>query len=164
MEVIIILGLVGFFLFAGVVAFGAPYLPTLPKRVDDAIVLLDLEPGQTFLELGCGDGRLLKAAAKQGIHGVGYELNPLLVLYAKVNTWRYRKLVKVKLANYWQIEWPPSDAMYVFLLQPYMKKLDKKITQYVGKKRYTLVSFAFQIEDRKPTKEKEGMFKYTYNQ
>lgn len=163
MEIVLIIGVVAIFLFAGVVAFGAPYLPTLSTRVNDAIELLDLKPGQTMLELGCGDGRLLIAAAKQGINAVGYELNPLLVIYAKLATFRHRKLVSVRWANYWQVEWPPADGMYVFLLNPYMSKLHKKVVQYSKGKPFRLVSFAFKIQEIPVTKEKDSMFLYVYN-
>ncbi len=163
MEIVIIIGIIAIFLFAGVVAFGAPYLPTLANRVDDAIDLLDLKPGQTMLELGCGDGRLLRAAAEQGIKAVGYELNPLLVIYAKLACLRYRRLVSVKWANYWQVEWPPADGMYVFLLNPYMSKLHKKVVQYSKSKPFRLVSFAFKITEVPIAKEKDSMFLYVYN-
>jgi len=161
-EIILILGLIGFFLFAGVVAFGAPYLPTLSKRVDDAIELLDLKPGQLFIELGSGDSRLQIAAAKKGIKSIGYELNPLLVIYAKAKSFRYRKLVAVKLANYWLIDWPEHDALYAFILNPFMQKLHNKIVQRKPKRPLTLVSFAFKIPNKEPSHEINGMFQYKY--
>jgi hypothetical protein len=163
MEIILLIGLIVFLLFAGVVAFGAPFLPTLSKRVDDAIELLDLTPGQLFIELGSGDSRLQIAAAKKGIKSIGYELNPLLVLYAKVRSFRYRQLVSVRLANYWMIEWPKSDAMYVFLLNPYMQKLHNKIVQRKSKTPLTVVSFAFKIPKKSIKREINGMFQYKYN-
>ena len=162
MEALLIIGVVAIFLFAGVVAFGAPYLPTLSSRVNDAIELLDLRSGQTMLELGCGDGRLLRAAAKKGIYSIGYELNPVLVIYAKVVSLRYGKLVKVRWANYWTIDWPPADGIYVFLLNPYMSKLHKKVVQYSKGKQFRLVSFAFKIPEKIPDREKDSMFLYVY--
>jgi hypothetical protein len=42
--------------FGGVLLFGAPYLPTLKPQVHAALELANLKPGQTLLELGCGDG------------------------------------------------------------------------------------------------------------
>jgi SAM-dependent methyltransferase len=163
MTILLIVGLIIILLFCGVVAFGAPYLPTLSGRVDDALDLLDLKPGQTMLELGCGDGRLLTAAAKRGISSVGYELNPLLFAYAYLRTWRYRSLVTVRLGDYWHANWPESDGMYVFLLQPYMSKLHKKVVQYSKGRKLKVVSFAFEITEMKPSKEINGMFLYKYN-
>ena len=148
-------------LFGFVIAFGAPYLPTLQPRTNDALDLLDLKPGQTFLELGCGDGRVLRAAAKQGIRGIGYELNPLLVLCAKVVNFRYRKIVTVRWKNYWHVVLPPADGIYVFLLHRFMERLNTKVIQeQQGSVR--LVSFAFPIPSRNANREKNGLFLYEY--
>lgn len=149
--------------FGFVVLFGAPYLPTLNKQTEEALDLLSLQPGQVLLELGSGDGRFMRAAAKRGIRCVGYELNPILVLVSRAVTWRYRRLVTIKTANYWSVQWPKADGIYVFLLQKYMKKLDKKIIQEFGKTgKVSVVSFAFQIPDMKADTEKDGLFLYKY--
>ena len=160
---------IAFYVFAGlvftfglVVLVGAPYLPTLKPNVAEAIKLLGLKRGQTLLELGSGDGRVLLAAAKQGIHSVGYELNPLLVVWTKLITWRYRKLVVVRWGNYWQAKWPDTDAIYVFLLQKYMSKLDKKIVQTYPGKNIKLVSLAFTVPGKKPAKQVRGLYLYQY--
>ena len=147
--------------FAAVLLFGAPYLPTLKQQQQTALSLLNLKAGQTLLDLGCGDGRILLAAAKEGIYGVGYELNPLLFLVAKVVTWRYRKLVKIYLADFWQIDWPNTDCIYVFLLKKYMVKLNNKIVQNNGKN-LKVVSYAFEIPDKKIIKKLGAMYLYYY--
>src|SRR5690606_15342477 len=119
-------------LFSFVLVFGAPYLPTLGRQQEVALELLDLKPGQTLLELGSGDGRMLVAAAKRGIRAVGYELNPLLFAYSWLVTRRYRRLVTVKCVNFWQASWPQTDGIYVFLLDKFMPKLHTKITQEIS--------------------------------
>ncbi len=162
-QILLIVGLVFFIMFTGVVVFGAPYLPTLKKQVDDAIDLLELSSGQTMLELGCGDGRLLLAAAKRGIKGVGYELNPILVLYAKIKCWKYKQIISINWGNYWSKSWPRADGMYVFLLQSYMNKLHKKVIQYADGREFKVVSFAFEIKDKEPQKVVNGMFLYEYD-
>lgn len=149
-------------IFGLVVLVGAPYLPTLKPNVDEAIKLTGLKPGQRLLELGSGDGRVLLAAAKQGIHVVGYELNPILVLWSRVLTWRYRKLVVVKWGNFWLAKWPETDAIYTFLLQKYMKKLDNKVVQTYSGENIKLVSLAFTIPGKKPAKQVKGLYLYTY--
>lgn len=150
-------------LFGFVVLFGAPYLPTLRRQTKDALDMLDLERGDTLLELGSGDGRFMLAAAKRGIHCVGYELNPLLVLYSRIRCWRYRRLVTVKWANFWRVEWPDANGIYVFLLQRYMERLDAKITEQCRAGRSCkLVSFAFTIPNREPIEQTNGLFLYEY--
>jgi len=149
--------------FSFVILFGAPFLPTLRARTPEALDLLDLKPGQTLLELGSGDGRILREAARRGIRGIGYELNPVLVAYSRLLNWRYRKLVTVHLGNYWRTTWPPADAIYVFLLNPFMEKLNKKITQDI-RGDVKVLSFAFPIPGKQPVKELNGLMLYEYHQ
>ncbi len=156
MLVLWAIGILLVLMFGFTAFFGAPFLPTLSRRTDDALELLDLKPGETMLELGSGDGRLLKAAAQRGIRSFGYELNPLLVWYSRIKLLRYRQLASVKCANYWTHNLPEAEGIYVFLLNPYMEKLDKKI------RALKLVSFAFEIPGKKPVREINGMRLYVY--
>ena len=151
MLVLWAIGITCVLLFGFTVFFGAPFLPTLQNRTKDALDLLDLKAGDRLLELGSGDGRLLAEAAKRGIHSTGYELNPLLVAYSRIKLWRYRKLTSVKCLNYWTQKLPDAEGIYVFLLNPYMEKLDKKIIAEVNKP-VRLVSFAFEIPGKKSIK------------
>ncbi len=96
------------------------------------------------------------------MNAIGYELNPLLVIYSWLITRKYGKKVRIIWGNYWYKQLPEADAIFVFLLQPYMEKLDKKIIKECAKP-IKLVSFAFQIPHKKPTKEQRGMFLYNYN-
>ncbi len=161
MTLLVIVSLFIFGCFAFVITVGAPFLPTLKQHVPEALDLIDLKPGETLLELGSGDGRILLAAAKRGIKGVGYELNPLLVLYARILTFRYRNQVEIVWGNYWSKKWPDCQGIFVFLLDQYMEKLDKKLTQeydFSGR----LVSFAFKVPGRPVDKEQNGLFLYKY--
>ena len=161
MLVLWAIGILIVLLFGFTAFFGAPFLPTLSNRTADALKLLDLKPGEMLLELGSGDGRLLNEAAKRGIHSIGYELNPLLVWYSRIKLWRYRKIVSVKCVNYWTLKLPESDGIYVFLLNPYMERLDKKVLAE-AKKPVKVVSFAFEIPGKKAAKEIKGMRLYLY--
>lgn len=156
---LILLTIVG--LFAFVIAFGAPYLPTLSPQIKIALDLADLKPGQTLLELGSGDGRVLLAAAERGINVVGYELNPLLALFSWLRTRKYGRQVRVVWGNFWKQDLPPADAIFTFLLNRYMAKLDSKIEQECVRP-VKLVSFAFEIPGRKPLKQRAGVFLYQY--
>jgi hypothetical protein len=118
-----------------------------------------------MLELGCGDGRVLLAAAERGINVVGYELNPLLALYAWLRTRRHGRRVRVIWGNFWHKQWPPAEGIFVFLLDKYMPKLDKKIVQYSRhdvKKPVKLVSFAFQVPRKVADATQDGVYLYEY--
>ena len=148
-------------LFGVVVFFGPPYLPTLRNQTNTALDLLDLKPGQTLLELGSGDGRVMRAAAARGLNVIGIELNPLLVLTSILVTWRYRSKVRVHWGSYWQVKWPDADAVFTFMIARQMATLDQRIQTW-HKKKLQLASFAFAIPSKKATKEENGIFLYTY--
>jgi predicted RNA methylase len=148
-------------LFGFVLVFGAPYLPTRRREARAALELLDLKKGQTLYDLGCGDGRVLKLAAQHGLKGVGYELNPLLVLIAKFNTYMYRKQVKIVWGNFWKADLSSADGVFVFLLDRFMRKLDRKLQKEVHKP-MNVVSFAFTIPDKKVEKSRDGIYLYKY--
>lgn len=148
--------------FGGVLLFGAPYLPTLTPQVRAALELTELKPGQTLIELGCGDGKVLVAAAKSGANAVGYELNPLLAFVAWLRTRRYGKRVRVVCGDFWRADWPAADVIFTFLLPRYMSKLDEACRRY-GHKPVKLVSFAFRVPEKKPQAERAGVFLYQYH-
>ena len=150
-----------FYSFGIGVFFGAPYLPTLAKQRETALELLDLKAGQTLYDLGCGDGRMLKAAARHGLNAVGYEMSPILVLMARAINWRYRKQVKVVLGNYWNADISGADGIFVFLLDKYMPKLDKKISAL--HKPIRLASYTFKIPGKEPIAKREAVFLYEYS-
>lgn len=161
MELVFLVTVALVLLFGFVVLFGAPYLPTLKPQVTEALSMLDLAKGDTLLELGSGDGRVMLAAAKRGYNVVGIELNPILCLVSYFVTWRYRKQVRVIWGNFWRVAWPESDAIFVFLLDKYMPELDKKIMQY-NRKQVKVLSYAFEIPGKVAIKRKNALFLYDY--
>ena len=145
-------------LFGGVLLYGAPYLPTLRTQVEAAFELLNLKKGNTLLELGCGDGKVLVAAAQKGYKAVGVELNPLLFVISWLRSLPYRGQVRVIWGDYWRVEWPDSDGVFVFLVDKYMPKLDVKMKNY----KKPLASVAFKIPNREIAAQKSGVFLYRY--
>jgi len=148
--------------FGFVLMFGAPYLPSLSRQVDVALDIVDLKPGDRIIELGCGDGKVLIAAAKRGFCSVGYELNPILFMIAWLRTINYRSQTKVIFGNFWHKPWPEADAIYIFLLPRLMDKLETTIKQKVTSN-IKVVSFAFTFNQMKPKIEKDGVFLYEFN-
>jgi SAM-dependent methyltransferase len=149
------------FCFVFVLLFGAPFLPTLNPQVDAALDLLDLKSGETILELGCGDGRVLIAAAKRGLYAVGYELNPIMALVSWLRTRKYRRQIKIICGNFWYAEWPEAQGIFGFILSRYMSKLHKKVMQY-NYRPLRIASFAFRITEKEPTKIDRGIYLYEY--
>lgn len=160
--VVWVVGVLMVLVYGAVLPFGAPFLPTLKEQSNDALDLIDLKPGQIIVDLGCGDGRLLKLAAGRGLKAVGYELNPFLVLYAWFTTRRYGRRVKVRWGNFWRKDISYADGVFVFLITHYMKRLDKFMSAQAKDHQIKIVSNAFKIPDKKPIAKKGPLFLYIY--
>ncbi|HSX28107.1 MAG TPA: hypothetical protein VLF60_01515 [Candidatus Saccharimonadales bacterium] len=153
-------------LFAFVIFFGAPYLPTKRHQVAVALELLQVRAGATIVDLGSGDGILLKAAARQGAVVYGYELNPILCAVSWLRCLRYRQQVHIRCANFWHVELPAdTTGVYIFLLHRYMKRLDDKMTTEAKRLGHTvqLASFTFAIPGKQAAAVRDGVFLYTYS-
>jgi len=64
----------------------APFVATPPDVVDRMLALADVTKDDVVYDLGCGDGRIVIAAAlKFGARGVGIDIDPLRVTEAQRN-------------------------------------------------------------------------------
>ncbi len=63
-----------------------PYVPTPEDAVIEILKIAGVTKDDVVYDLGCGDGRLVIAAAKQfGARGVGVEINPRLIQESNTN-------------------------------------------------------------------------------
>ena len=138
---------------------GAPYLPILRRDSERLLAMAQLKPGSTLIDLGCGDGRMLKLAAKQGIRSIGYEINPLLYVVSLIVTWPERRLVTIHLGNYWNARLPKAETIYVFLLDRYMPKLATKLAKECDPDVH-LISYIFEIPGAKAIQASNNTFVY----
>ena len=153
-----------FVCFLLIVFRGAPYVPTHKRDVEALFGMHDFQSGEVLVDLGSGDGRVLSEAAKRGVRAVGYELNPFLVFYSR---WRLsgEKNVSVKLQDFWGAKLPDGTAMvFVFLADPFMKKLDRKLTAEAQRLGHDiiLVSYGMKIVGKTPEREQGGLLSYRY--
>mgnify|MGYP003340047596 CR=1 FL=1 len=152
-----------FALFALVVLRGAPYVPTHRPAVQVALDMLGLPKGSTIIDLGSGDGVVLKAAAERGYRAVGYELNPILCLVSYLRCWHYRDLVTIRWSDFWLTPLPKdTDAVFVFLSGPYLRRLHNKLTREHSRG-LKVVSYGFYIPHAgKPVKSERAVHLYEY--
>ena len=118
-----IIALLGFSVF-----FGAPYVPSRRrdlKRMFDE--LYPLSAKDTVIDVGSGDGIILREASRRGAKAVGYEISPLLVVISKWLSRRDKK-VTITMANFWLAKFPKATTViYAFSVERDAKKLTKKI-------------------------------------
>ncbi len=62
-----------------------PYVPTPEAVVEEMMKLARVRAGDVLYDLGCGDGRVVVAAARRGARGVGIDLNPERIAEARAN-------------------------------------------------------------------------------
>lgn len=61
------------------------YEPTPPRVVEAMLELAQVGVNDVVYDLGCGDGRLVIAAAQLGAHGVGVDIDPQRIAAANAN-------------------------------------------------------------------------------
>lgn len=62
-----------------------PFVVTPVEIVERMLRMAEVGPGDTLVDLGSGDGRIVIAAAKRGARGLGVDLDPSLVRLATEN-------------------------------------------------------------------------------
>src|SRR4030043_1756959 len=62
-----------------------PYVATKRHKIETILKFANIKEGETVVDLGSGDGRLLFASAKKGAKAIGYEINPFLVVLTRIH-------------------------------------------------------------------------------
>lgn len=97
----------------------AGFITTWPETVDGMLELAQVNQNDLVYDLGCGDGRIVIAAAKNyGARGIGIDLNPKRIEEANANAKaaRVENLVQFRLGNFYKVDF--SDATVVALYLP----------------------------------------------
>jgi len=139
------------FIYAGFQ--GAPWVPTRKKDVERFLKLAEIKVGQKMYDLGCGDGRLVCAAAKVGANAQGLELSllPFLLAYVRKLFSKDRHRIKIYFKNIWKTNLSDADIIYVWLMPEVMSKLKIKLEQEL-KKGTKVITYVWPIEGWQPIK------------
>lgn len=162
----ILWGFVGIIFVFGFVAFkGAPYVPSRKRELAEAFEeLYPLGEGDVLIDIGSGDGIVLREAAKHGAQAIGYELNPILVWLSRYLS-RKDDRVKIYLADFWRVSFPPETTLiYAFGESRDIIKMAQKIANEANRldKPLAFISYGFAVPDRVPVKKCGAYFLYRY--
>ena len=96
------------------------YVPTPHGMAQAMLSAAKVQPGETVYDLGCGDGRIVIAAAKHfGARGVGFDLNVELVQVARAGAAAagVRHLATFRRADIFTVDLRPADVVTTYLLR-----------------------------------------------
>ena len=143
-------------IFGFVVFFGAPYVPSHKKQVERALKeLYDLQSSDLLIDVGSGDGIVLRMAARKGAKAVGYELNPILVLISTLLARSYGSKIRIHLADFWHVALPEeTTVVYVFTVERDVAKITSKIQAETNRLSHPLflISYGASFPTMKPVR------------
>ena len=132
-----------------------PYLPTTEEAVVAMLKLADVKSTDVVYDLGCGDGRIVVAAAKNfGARGVGIDIDPVRIAEAKANAKKaaVENLVQFEENDLFQADIHEASVVTLFLLSSVNLKLRPKLLGEL-KPGTRIVSNTFEMGDWQPDKE-----------
>jgi SAM-dependent methyltransferase len=132
-----------------------PFVPTTKEAVAAMLKLADVKKTDVVYDLGCGDGRIVVAAAKTyGARAVGVDINPVRIAEAKANAQAagVEKLVRFEENDLFKADIHEATVVTLFLLSNVNLRLRPRLLQEL-KPGTRVVSNTFDMGDWKPAKE-----------
>ncbi len=106
---------------------GALFVSSSRVRVAAFIEAVPMQTGQLLIDIGCGDGRVLRMASKcYGAKGIGYEVNLLAYIKARLLCMGDRN-IQIKWKNFWNAKLTAADVVFCYLYPDVMKRLSDKL-------------------------------------
>jgi SAM-dependent methyltransferase len=127
------------------------FVPTPNAVVDKMLEMAEIKPGDVVYDLGCGDGRIVVAAAKKyGVKAVGFDINPQRVQESleNVKTNHVEKLVTIKEADIFTLDLSEANVVTLYLLPDLNVKLMPQLAKLKPGSR--IVSHDFDMRGAKP--------------
>jgi SAM-dependent methyltransferase len=131
-----------------------PYVPTTEPAVQAMMKLASVKKGDVLYDLGCGDGRIVIAAAKLGARAVGVDINPVRIAEARENAKKagVEDLVRFEENDLFLADIHEATVVSLFLLPNINLKLKPKLMKDL-KPGTRIVSNTFDMGDWKAEKE-----------
>ena len=132
-----------------------PYLPTTEPAVLAMLKLAGVKSGDVVYDLGCGDGRIVVAAAKNfGARAVGIDINPDRIAEARANAKKagVEDRVRFEEADLFAADIREATVVTLFLLSSVNQRLRPKL-QAELQPGARVVSNTFDMGDWKPDRE-----------
>lgn len=144
----------------------APYVGSPEHAVDKMLEMANLKTGETLYDLGCGDGRILIAAAKRyRVKAVGVEISGHLAKTAteKVKKAGLQNQIRILHGDFMQTDLSPADVVTLYLATTANESLRPNLEHYL-RPNTRVVSYDYPIPGWKPinTSDSEGPYGATH--
>ena len=129
-----------------------PFVVTPPDVVDRMLTLARVGPRDVVYDLGCGDGRIVIAAAlKFGARGVGVDIDPARIAEAEENARQagVTKLVSFKVQDALKTDVSGATVVTLYMLSSMNARLRPLLTRQL-RKGARIVSHSFPMGDWEP--------------
>jgi SAM-dependent methyltransferase len=133
-------------------ALRAPFVVTPLDVVERMLTLAGVGPRDVVYDLGCGDGRIVIAAAqKYGARGVGIDIDPARIYEAELNARRagVEKLVTFRLQDALKADVADATVVTLYMLSALNLQLRPILTRDL-RKGARIVSHSFAMGDWEP--------------
>ena len=129
----------------------APYQATPAAAIDLMLDLAEVGPGTRLLDLGCGDGRIVIAAAKRGAEAMGIDIDPDRVAKARVAACEasVEAHARFEIGDMFAADLADVDVVTLFLLAHVNAWLEGRLRKEL-KLGARVVSYAFPMPNWKP--------------
>ena len=131
--------------------YGAPYVPTKKKLTLEILKEVKFKKNGLFVELGSGDGRIIRTAVKNySIFGMAVDVNGLLILWSKILSKLDGTYTRIDFVNknILSIDLTKADYIYLFLFPALIEKLFPKFDKEL-KKGTVIISHGFPVSEYK---------------
>ncbi len=130
-----------------------PFVPTPAAVIETMIREAELKPGMLVLDLGAGDGRVVRRALRRepGIRAVGYEGAFGVWLLAKLCNVMSTAKPEMRRQDFFQQNFSDADVIFTYLSIGIMQKLLPKLEKEL-KPGAKVISNTFSFKQREPIK------------
>ncbi|NQT83274.1 methyltransferase domain-containing protein [bacterium] len=127
------------------------YVPTPHEVVKKMLEMAEIKKGDVVYDLGCGDGRIVVAAAKKyKVKAVGFDIDPKRIKesLANVKSNKVEHLVTIKKADIFTLDLREATVVTLYLLPQLNVRLMPQLKKLKPGSR--IVSHAFDMRGAKP--------------
>ncbi len=130
---------------------GALFVSTSRARIRAFIKAVPMKAGQILVDLGCGDGRILRQVHKSyQVRAIGYEVNLMAYLKARVLSFGFEN-IEIRHRNFWSANLSEADVVVCYLYPDVMEKLSAKLKANL-KPGAVVVSYNFMLPGVEPSR------------